>query len=110
MKDKPYTLKEIEVGLRNEGQFYARGEEGDYDAIIRLADSKLALEKADPTEAQLQAVELVWRRGYTLTEAGEILGVSRQAVRFNLQLLSIKLSEVVTKWKDKEVKNERDRV
>ncbi|SEI92780.1 hypothetical protein SAMN04488113_1344 [Alkalibacterium gilvum] len=22
MKDKPYTLKEIEVGLRNEGQFY----------------------------------------------------------------------------------------
>lgn len=107
MKDKPYTLKEIEVGLRNEGQFYARGEEGDYNAIIRLADSKLALEKADPTEAQLQAVDLVWKKGYSLTEAGKLLNISPQAVRFNLQLLSVKLNEVVTKWKEKEGKDEQ---
>lgn len=108
MKNKPYTLKEIEMGLRNEGRFYARGEEGDISAIILLADSKLALEKAEPTEAQLQAVELVWRQGHTLHEAGEKLGVSREAVRFNLQLLSVKLSEVVSKWEEREKKEERE--
>lgn len=106
MKDRPYTLKDIETGLRNADYFYSRAESGDLDAIIQLADSQLALEKADPTEAQLQAVELVWKREYTLKEAGDRLGISPQAVRFNLQLLSIKLTEVVNKWAGEVKKND----
>ena len=72
------------------------------DALIHMMDSEYALQCAEPTEAQMLAVELVWRQERTLTEAGEILGITPQGVRFNLQLLSIKLKKVVDEWKGRE--------
>lgn len=99
---KPYTLKDIERGLRNPSYFYTSARNGNLDAIHHLADSNLALEQAEPTEAQLKAVELVWVQEHTLKEAGEILGVSGEAVRFNLQLLSVKLQKVVDQWAERE--------
>lgn len=102
MKNKPYTLKDIEMGLRNPDYFHARGYDGNLDSIHQLVDSQLALQLAEPTEAQLRAVDLVWRQEYTLQEAGDILEISPQAVRFNLQLLSIKLQKIVDKWAEKE--------
>lgn len=106
LKKKPYTLKDIERGLRNPNYFYASARAGNLDAIHQLVDSQIALEKADPTEAQLKAVELVWVHEYSLKEAGEILGVSAEAVRFNLQLLSVKLQKVVDQWAERELRND----
>lgn len=95
---KNYTVRDIEQGLRHPDYWYAKAYDGDLTAIHHLADSQLALDKADPTLPQLKAVELVWKQGYTLQEAGDILGITPQAVRFNLQLLSIKLQKIVDHW------------
>lgn len=106
MKKTPYTLQDIENGLRNADYFYSSAEGGNLDAIIRLADSEIALQQADPTEAQLKAVELVWKQELSLTEAGKILGITKQGVRFNLQLLSVKLKRVVDEWAEREYNDE----
>lgn len=99
---KPYTLQDIENGLRNPRYFYESARNGNEDAIHQLVDSRLALEKADPTVAQMKALELVWEQEYTLKEAGEALGISKEGVRFNLQLLSVKLQQVVEEWAERE--------
>lgn len=105
--NKPYTLKEIENGLRNPHYYYASAQQGNLEALDHLADAQLALEKAEPTPHQMRAVELVWRQEYTLVEAGELIGVTEKAVRFNLQLLSVKLQKVVDTWAEREYSDGR---
>lgn len=105
-KRTSYTLQEIEHGLRNEDYFYSSAHNGNEDAIVLLADSQMALHRAEPTKAQLNAMELVWKREHTLQEAGDKLGITPQGVRFNLQLLSVKLKKVVDEWAERE---KRDR-
>ncbi len=102
MRKRPYTLQEIESGLRNSDYYYSSARAGNMGALIHLIDSEYALECAEPTEAQMKAVELVWRQEHSLTEAGEILGITPQGVRFNLQLLSVKLKKVVDEWEERE--------
>ena len=108
MSMRSYTLKEIESGLRNSKYYYNSAGAGNVDALIHMMDSEYALQCAEPTEAQMLAVELVWRQERTLTEAGEILGITPQGVRFNLQLLSIKLKKVVDEWKEIEGRERHD--
>lgn len=105
--NKPYTLREIENGLRNPHYYYASAQQGNLEALDHLADSRLALEKAEATPHQLRAVELVWHQEHTLVEAGEILGVTEGAVRFSLQLLSVKLQKVVDSWAEREYADAR---
>lgn len=101
-RNRPYTLKEIENGLRNPHYYYDSAQRGNLEAMDHLADAQLALEKAEPTDKQMQAVVLVWQQEYTLQEAGAMLGVTAEAVRFNLQLLSVKLQKVVDQWAERE--------
>lgn len=94
-----YTLKEIERGLRFRELLYSYAERGDLDSIHLLIDADNALEQARPTAIQSEAVRLVWKEDYTLAEAGALLGISAQGVRFNLQLLEIKIQRVLDKWR-----------
>lgn len=94
-----YTLAEIERALKNEPLMYAYAESGDLDIIHLIVDSKRALILAQPTEVQLKTLDLVWRKGYSLVETGKILGVTPQAVKFNLDLLKVKLKKVLDDWK-----------
>lgn len=102
VKNESYTLKQIENGLRNPHYYRDSARNGNVEALNHLADAQHALEMAEPTEPQLKAVELVWVKEYSLTDAGKILGITPQGVRFNLQLLSVKLQKVVDYWKERE--------
>lgn len=98
-----YTLKDIERGIRNKQHLYVKGVSGDASAIDLIVDAERCIELAKPTEVQAQAVRLVWEMNYTLQDAGDLLGVTPQAVRFNIQLLSVKIKAVLDEWKHKEV-------
>lgn len=99
-----YTLTEIERALKNKELIYVYAEQGDLEIIHLIIDADEALKIAKPTYVQLQTAELVWKKGYSLVETGKMLGVTPQAVKFNLDLLRIKLKKVVDEWKrlDKE--------
>lgn len=101
--DKPYTLSDIENGLRNPHYYYTSAQNGNLGAMDQLADARLALQLSNPTPTQMECLELVWQQEYTLREAGEILGVTTEAVFYNLQRLSTKLEKVVTRWAVREI-------
>ncbi|MFL0442007.1 hypothetical protein [Bacillus subtilis] len=94
-----YTLAEIERTLKNRELSYSYAEQGDLDIVHLILDSEKALELAQPTEIQRMTVDLVWRQGYNLVETGKMLGVTPQAVKFNLGLLKIKIQKVLDEWK-----------
>lgn len=94
-----YTLREIERGIRYRELLYSYAERGDVDSIHLLVDAEEALRQANPTDKQKEAVRLVWRESKTLAEAGDILGITLHGVRFNLQLLEIKLQRVLDRWR-----------
>lgn len=93
-----YTLTEIERALKNEPLMYAYAEQGDLDIVHLIIDSQTALKLANPTEIQLMTLRLVYQQGYSLVEAGRILGVTPQAVKFNLDLLRVKIKKVLDQW------------
>lgn len=101
-----YTLKEVERTLRNRELLYTYAESGDLDAVDTLVDVERALALAEPTETQLLTATLYWGEGLTLKETGEILGVTPQAVRFNLNLLKVKIKKVLDKWEKRAKKEE----
>src|SRR5579875_2838674 len=94
-----YTLAEIERALKSEPLMYAYAEAGDLDIIHLIIDANTALMLAQPTEIQLKTVELVWRQGYSLVDTARELGVTPQAVKFNLDLLKVKIKKVLDEWK-----------
>ena len=94
-----YTLADIERALRHKPHMYAYAESGELDIIHLFVDAERALKLANPTEVQLKTVDLVWTQGYSLVEAGRLLGVTPQAVKFNLDLLKVKLKKVLDEWK-----------
>ncbi|MGG4039009.1 hypothetical protein [Heyndrickxia ginsengihumi] len=93
-----YTLAEIERALKNRELMYAYAEQGDMGIINVLIDADEALRLANPTDIQLQTIDLVWRQGYSLVETGKKLNVTPQAVKFNLDLLKVKLKKVLDEW------------
>lgn len=95
---RSYTLKDIERGIRSRHQLYTFAEQGNMDSVNMIVDAEKALELADPTLKQLQTIYYYWGRGMTLRETGEKLGVSAQAVKFNLELLKVKIKEITDKW------------
>ncbi|WP_407708489.1 hypothetical protein ACIU4M_00560 [Bacillus altitudinis] len=93
-----YTLAEIENAIKNRHMLYSYAEQGDIESIHVLIDSERALEKANPTDIQLKTMDLVWVRGYSLVETAKMFDVTPQAVRFNLNLSSVKLKKVLDEW------------
>lgn len=103
-----YTLLEIERGLRNTRMLYTYAERGDMDAVNVIIDAERALGLALPTVIQMKTVDLYWRQGKTLAETGKVLGVSAQAVRFNLGLLKVKLQRILDTWIHRELEEEKE--
>lgn len=101
-----YKLSEIERGLRNKGLLYTYAEKGDLEAVHVIIDAERALKLAEPTAIQSITVQLHWSEGRTLAETGELLGVTPQAVRFNLGLLKVKLQKVLDRWTLREIAEE----
>lgn len=106
LSGKHYTLKDIERGIRHKEHLYRKAVKGDSSAIDLIADAEQCIKLSDPTYIQAQAVHLVWKQNYTLQDAGDILDVSPQAVRFNLQLLSVKMKEILDEWAHQEEMHE----
>lgn len=93
-----YTLSEIERALKNRELMYSYAESGDLDIIHLVVDADRALELANPTENQLLTMHHAWERGLSLVETGKELNVTPQAVKFNLDLLRVKLKKVLDSW------------
>jgi len=96
--EEHYTLAEIEKALKNTDLMYSYAEAGELDVLHLMLDAELALKLAQPTDIQLKTVDLVWRKGYSLVESGKLLSVTPQAVKFNLNLLKVKLQKVLDEW------------
>lgn len=94
-----YTLREIERAIRYKSLMYSYAEKGDLEVVHLIVDAETAVKQAEPTDVQLKTVELVWRQNYSLVEAGRMLDVTPQAVKFNLELFKVKLQKVVDRWR-----------
>lgn len=68
-------------------------DKGDFDAIILLVDFEIAYSKINVTARQREAVQLVFFADLTQREAGEIMGISQQAVQQLLHSVVVKISE-----------------
>lgn len=93
-----YTLLEVERALRSKELLYIYASTGDMDSINLSVDAEYVLSICGATELQVKTMELVWRQGYTLADAGREFGVSPQAIKFSLDLLKVKLKRVLDKW------------
>lgn len=98
-----YTLKDIEKGIRGRNNLYEFAERGFLEGIDLIIDAERALDLAKPTQKQLETVYYYWGMGLTLKETGAILGVSPQAVKFNLELLKVKVKSVLDRWEQGEI-------
>ena len=103
-----YTLNEIERALKNRELMYSYAMLGDLDIIHSIVDADTALRLAKPTEIQSKTMDLVWVKGLSLVETGRLLGVTPQAVKFNLDLLRVKLKKVIDAWEVSELRREGD--
>lgn len=56
-------------------------EKGDFDAIALTVDFDYAYARTAITERQRMAIDLIYHQGITQREAGEIMGISQQAVQ-----------------------------
>lgn len=94
-----YTLLEIERAIKHRELLYTYATSGDMDSLNLIIDADIAVKRANPTAVQLKTIDLVWRKGYSLVESGKLLGVTPQAVKFNLDLFKVKLKRVLDIWK-----------
>lgn len=101
-----YTLSEIERAFKNKEKLLSYAMSGDMDSVHLLVDAENALKQSNPTEIQERTLDLVYRQGLSLAEAGKQLGVSLQAVKFNLDLLRVKIKKVLDQWKQMDREDE----
>ncbi|WP_050632332.1 sigma factor-like helix-turn-helix DNA-binding protein [Bacillus andreraoultii] len=65
----------------------------DFDAINILVDFERVFDKVTLTKRQKEAIRLVYEEKLTQQEAGEVLGITQQAVGQLLQAVARKISE-----------------
>lgn len=72
--------------------------QGDYDAIVILADLANAIELANLTARQRQALTLVYGEDLTQAEAGERLGIAQNTVSEAVERALENIAEVYWYW------------
>lgn len=97
-----YKLADIERGVRLKRFLRSRAMNGDNNAIHTIADAELCIHQANLTETQHRSIALVWEQQRILKDAGEIMGISPQGVRFNLQLATVKIKKILNDWQELE--------
>lgn len=65
----------------------------DSDLMLLLIDFEKACEAVELTERQAQALDLVFRHEYTQREAGEVMGISQQAVNQMIQVVATNIAK-----------------
>ena len=70
---------------------------GDYDALNLLVDYNEAFQAANITKRQKEALNLVFEKDLTQREAGELLGISQQAVQQLINSVAVRISEYFTR-------------
>jgi DNA-directed RNA polymerase specialized sigma24 family protein len=72
--------------------------QGDYDAVVLLADLRCAIEKAGLTARQAEALRLVYELDLTQEEAGRRMGVHRIVVLEHIEKAIEAISEIYYYW------------
>lgn len=72
--------------------------QGDYDAVVILADLHTAIEAAGLTDRQRQALTLVYGEDLTQAEAGRRMGIGRTSVETYAEAALEKIAEVYYYW------------
>jgi DNA-directed RNA polymerase specialized sigma24 family protein len=72
--------------------------QGDYDAVVLLADLATAIEMAKLTDRQGQALRLVYEEDLTQEEAGKRMGIGRRAVGYHIEDAIESISEIYYYW------------
>ena len=65
----------------------------DSDLILMLIDFERACQAVELTVRQAKALDLVFRHEYTQREAGDVLGISQQAVNQLIQVVATNIAE-----------------
>lgn len=71
---------------------------GDTAASDILIDLETAIERANLTDRQRQALELTFLEDLTQEEAGKRMGVRREAVKRHIQVAETKIARVYEFW------------
>ncbi|WP_258958023.1 sigma factor-like helix-turn-helix DNA-binding protein [Bacillus velezensis] len=79
-------------------KFVSRKRCGDYAAVEVLIDIHKAIELAGLTDRQRQAIELVYFGELTQAEAGERMGIAKDAVSHLLNRASESLADIYYYW------------
>jgi DNA-directed RNA polymerase specialized sigma24 family protein len=72
--------------------------QGDYDAVVLLVDLRKAIEMAQLTGRQSEALRLVYEEDLTQEEAGKRMGIGRRAVGYHVEDAIKAISEIYYYW------------
>jgi DNA-directed RNA polymerase specialized sigma24 family protein len=93
--DSPENLR---ILLSDYHALLNRQYQGDYDAVVLLADLETAISMAKLTERQSEALRLVYEEDLTQEEAGKLMGIGRRAVGYFVEDAIEAISEVYYFW------------
>jgi DNA-directed RNA polymerase specialized sigma24 family protein len=93
--DSPENLR---ILLSDYHALLNRQYQGDYDAVVLLADLETAISMAKLTERQFEALRLVYEEDLTQEEAGKLMGIGRRAVGYFVEDAIEAISEVYYFW------------
>ncbi|MEH7246484.1 sigma factor-like helix-turn-helix DNA-binding protein [Neobacillus niacini] len=71
---------------------------GDYDAIVLLVDLRKAIEMAQLTGRQSEALRLVYEEDLTQEEAGKRMGIGQDVVSYHVDRAVEAVAEVYWYW------------
>ena len=94
--DSPENLR---ILLSDYHALLNRQYQGDYDAVVLLADLETAISMAKLTERQSEALRLVYEEDLKLKVAGELMGgIAKQNVHSYVNTAIEKIAEVYYYW------------
>jgi RNA polymerase sigma factor (sigma-70 family) len=93
--DSPENLR---ILLSDYHALLNRQYQGDYDAVVLLADLETAISMAKLTERQSEALRLVYEEDLTQEEAGKLMGIAQNSVSEAVDRAVENIAEVYWFW------------